>query len=389
MLDNRWPRTGAILGDTVEVAIVGGGIVGWAAAYYLSREGIETAVIDRQGVGGAASGYALGLLNPLVGIGIPGPLAVFAGAAFTEHLRLWPRLRAESSVEFYGRTLPHLELALNDANATALRQTTRRWNDEDGFCAQWLEPREVRELDARISEDIAGAALLENVGMVDSRLLTMSLMDAASRFGASAVRDRARGVTGSNGKVTGVKTTRGEIGCGAVVAAMGPWSGAAGTWLGVDIPVTPLKGQIVRLDGLRPPLEYHMAGSAAMAQKSDGLLWVASTEEDAGFDLSITREGRSLLLDRARRVLPPIGGMRVVEQTACLRPRTPDGLPILGKVNGWDNVYAATGAGKKGILLGPAMGMAAAELVAERIPRLPIDGFGFERFLGRELRRGQ
>ena len=105
----------------------------------------------------------------------------------------------------------------------------------------------------------------------------MSLMDAASRSGARAVRDRARGVTGSNGKVMGVKTTRGEIGCGAVVAAMGPWSGAAGTWLGVDIPVTPLKGQIVRLDGLRAPLEYHVAGSAAMAQKSDGLLWVAST----------------------------------------------------------------------------------------------------------------
>lgn len=380
MLDNRWPRTGAILGDTVDVAILGGGIVGWAAAYSLSREGIEAAVIDRQEVGTAASGYALGLLNPLVGIGIPGPLAAFAGAAFAEHLRLWPRLRAESSVEFHGRMLPHLELALNDADATVLRQAARRWNAEDGFCAQWLEPEEVRKLDARISEEIAGAALLENVGMVDSRLLTMSLMDAASRYGARAVRDRAHGVVGSNGKVTGVQTTRGEIGCGAVVVSMGPWSGAAGTWLGVDIPVTPLKGQIVRLEGLHPPLEYHVAGSAAMAQKSDGLLWVASTEEDAGFDLSITRDGRSMLLDRARRVLPSIGGLRLVEQTACLRPRTPDGLPILGRVHGWDNVYAATGAGKKGILLGPAMGMAAADLVAGRIPRSPIDGFGFERF---------
>lgn len=380
MLDNRWPRTRAILGDTVDVAILGGGIVGWAAAYYLSREGIEAAVIDRQEVGAAASGYALGLLNPLAGIGIPGPLAAFAGAAFAEHLRLWPQLRTESSVEFHGRMLPHLELALNDADVAALSRAAWRWNAEDGFCAQWLEPEDVWALDARISEDIAGAALLENMGMVDSRLLTMSLMDAAIRSGARAVRDHARGVSGSNGKVTGVKTTRGEIGCGAVVVAMGPWSGAAGTWLGVDIPVTPLKGQIVRLEGLHPPLEYHVAGFASMAQKSDGLLWVASTEEDAGFDLSITREGRSLLLDRARHVIPSIGGLRVVEQTACLRPRTPDGLPILSRVHGWDNVYAATGAGKKGILLGPAMGMVAADLVAERIPRSPIDGFGFERF---------
>lgn len=87
-----------------------------------------------------------------------------------------------------------------------------------------------------------------------------------------------------------------------------------------------------------------------------------------------------MLLDRARRILPFIGDLRAVNQTACLRPRTADGLPILGRVQGWDNVYAATGAGKKGILLGPAMGLSAADLVVERIPRAPIDGFGFERF---------
>lgn len=370
----------AILGDTVDVAILGGGIVGCAAAYYLSREGIDTAVIDHQGIGAAASGYALGLLNPLVGVGIPGTLAPFAAAAFAEHLRLWPLLQAESSIEFHGRTLPHLELALNDADAAAVRQEARRWDAEDGFAAQWLAPREVRELDARISEDIAGAALLEDVGMVDSRLLTMALMDAASRSGARVVLDRARGITGSNGRATGVKTARGEIGCGAVVAAMGPWSGSVGAWLGLDIPVNPFKGQIVRLEGLHPPIEYHVAGSAAVAQKSDGLLWVASTEEDAGFDLSTTCEARGLLLDRARRFLPPIGGLRAVDQTACLRPRTADGLPILGRVQGWDNVYAATGAGKKGILLGPAMGLSAADLAVERIPSAPIDGFGFERF---------
>ena len=368
------------MGDTVDVAILGGGIVGCAVAYYLSREGVDAAVIDHQGIGAAASGYALGLLNPLVGVGIPGPLAPFARAAFDEHLRLWPLLQAESSIEFHGRTLPHLELALNDAEAAAARQEALRWNAEDGFSAQWLAPREVRELDARISEDIVGAALLENVGMVDSRLLTMALMDAASRAGTRVVRDLARGIIGSNGRVTGVRMARGEIGCGAVVAAMGPWSGSVGAWLGVDIPVTPFKGQIVRLQGLRPPLEYHAAGSAAVAQKSDGLLWVASTEEDAGFDLSTTPEAMGLLLDRALRFLPLIGGLRAVEQTACLRPRTSDGLPILGRVQGWDNVYAATGAGKKGILLGPAMGLSTAALVVGRTPSAPIDGFGFERF---------
>lgn len=365
---------------TVEVAILGGGIVGCAAAYYLAREGMDVAVIERDGIGNAASGYALGLLNPLVGNGIPGPLSSFADTAFTEHVQLWSRLEEESGIDFHGRMMPHLQLALDDEDVLSLSEEVTRWNNADGFSARWLDASDVLALEPRIREDILGAAWLEDIGMVDSHLLTRALVEADTRSSARVIEDHVVGFESSNNRVTTVKTAQGKIECGTVVVAMGPWSGVVGEWLGSNVPVAPFKGQIVRLEGLTPPLKYHVAHSGAIVQKADGMVWVASTEEEAGFDLSTTGEARESLLHQVARFLPSIMDARLVMQTACLRPRTPDGMPVLGKTPGFENVYIATGAEKKGILFGPVMGKVIADLIVRKSTSLQINGFEPERF---------
>ena len=367
---------------TVDVAVIGGGIAGCSAAYYLAREGLAVAVVEHQGIGNAASGYALGLLNPLSGTLIPGRLAVFAREAFDEHRRLWPRLQEESSIDFQGRMMPHLEVALDEAAVPALRNEMERWNAADGFSARWLNGQDVRALDDRIANEVVGAVLLERLGMVDSQQLTRALMDAACQLGASIVDDRAVSIAWSGDRAVGVRMAKGKVACHSVVIATGPWSGAVEEWTGLNIPVTPLKGQIVRLEGLSPPLEYHIAGPGAVVQKADGKLWAAATEEEAGFDLSTTPRARQDLLERAARVLPSVTQARILEQTACLRPRTPDGLPILGKVPERDNVYLATGGGKKGVLLAPAMGGVLADLIVRGETRQSIDDFAPRRFAG-------
>ena len=166
---------------------MGGGIAGCAAAYYLTREGLDVAVIEHQGVGNAASGYALGLLNPLSGAAIPGPLASFAAEAFDEHRRLWPQLEEESCIDFQGRMMPHLEVVLDKADVRPLLDDAARWNATDGFSAQWLDGHDVRTLDARISDEVVGAVLLESLGMVDSHQLTrpptkMPAVDGKGRY---------------------------------------------------------------------------------------------------------------------------------------------------------------------------------------------------------------
>ncbi len=363
-----------------DVAVIGGGVAGCAAAYCLAAEGLEVAVIDHQGIGNAASGYALGLLNPLSGAEIPGRLATFASHAFLEHLRLWPPLQEESSIDFQAGMMPHLEIVLDETNTPPMRKEMRRWNATDGFSARWLDDKDVQALDSRLADGIVGAVLLERLGMVDSQALTRALMDAACQRSARFVNDRATGISWSGSRAVGVRTAKGEVACHAVIIATGPWSSQVAEWIGLEIPVTPLKGQIVRLEGLRPPLEYHIAGPGAVVQKADGKLWAAATEEEADFDLSTDADARHSLLDRAAQVLPSVTQARVLEQTACLRPRTPDALPILGCAPSRENLYLSTGGGKKGVLLAPAMGRAVADLIVRGETRLPIEDFTPGRF---------
>jgi glycine oxidase len=163
---------------------------------------------------------------------------------------------------------------------------------------------------------------------------------------------------------------------------MGPWTGQAGSWLGIPVPVVPLKGQILRLELAGPPLDYALyhSGGGYISSKPDGLTWVGTTEERVGFDDRSTEAARQSIMKGALEVMPVLSEARLALQTACLRPLSEDGLPIIGEVPGWEGVYLSTGAGRKGILLGPAMAQAIADLVTEGHTSLPVEPFSPGRF---------
>ena len=80
------------------------------------------------------------------------------------------------------------------------------------------------------------------------------------------------------------------------------------------------------------------------------------------------------------KMVPSLIEAQLVQQTACIRPLSSDGLPVLGPVDGWEGVYVATGAGRKGILLGPSMGRVTADLIAKGATDIPIEAFDAARF---------
>ena len=178
----------------------------------------------------------------------------------------------------------------------------------------------------------------------------------------------------------------GEVSCEKLVLAMGPWMGQAASWLGFPVPITPLKGQILRLEVDGPPLEHavYRGGGGYISSKSDGLVWAGTTEEEVGFDDHPTPEARVEIMKRTLEVMPELEGARVALQTACLRPVAEDGLPIIGTAPGWEGVYLATGAGRKGILLGAGMAKATADLVMRGRTPLPIAPFSPARFMPQE-----
>jgi glycine oxidase len=363
-----------------DVVVLGGGVAGCATAYFLARSGASVRVVERDAVGSCASGYALGLLNPLTGTGIPGPMAPFADAAFKLHKELWPVLREESGTDFQVHLTPHLELYHTPEEANDHEAERALWSEASGFHTEWIDAADVRRLEPRVTRDLYGAVLLEDVGVLDSYRYTLALWQAAEHHGATFVAGEAVGLKSAGGRVTGVRLSNREIDCDTVVVALGPWSGQCSEWLGLDIPVEPLKGQMIYLEGFDPPLRHHIHGPSSLVQKVDGMVWMGATLETAGFDLEETEEARDYLMERALTMVPGLEDQKLVRQTACLRPVTPDHQPILGKVPGWEGVYLATGAEKKGILISPGIGRAVADLVLTGETSLPIDPFAPERF---------
>ena len=189
-----------------------------------------------------------------------------------------------------------------------------------------------------------------------------------------------------NNRVTKVQLIDDTISCGQVVLAMGPWSRRAEAWLDTYIPVDPLKGEILRTELPGPRLYYDISGGGgSVTPKPDGLVWCGSTEEWKGFDKEPTASSRQSILEGAIRLIPDMSEARLSLQTACLRPVTPDWLPIIGQVPGWDNVYLATGAGKKGILLSPGIGKSVADIMTQGETKLSISAFNPNRFASDEI----
>jgi glycine oxidase len=366
-----------------DVVIVGGGIAGMATAYCLATSGVRSVVVERDAIGSHASGFAYGGLSPVSGFGIPGPMAEIAQDGMRLHRELAKSLLEESGIDVDFRLRSSLALAFTEADVRRLQGAMPWQQRQPGYAVHWLDIEEARRVEPRISDEAVGALLTEGGGAVEPYLLVLALTRAAERLGVIVRHGRVIGLRRDGWRATGVVLEREVLSCAAVVLALGPWSAEASDWIGVPIHVRPLKGQIVRLQAPGPPIECSVGwGHNYATTKTDGLVWAGTTEEEAGFDEQTTTAARDEIGDALVKMLPAMADAQVAQQTACLRPVASDGLLVLGGVAGLDHVYVATGGARKGILYGPAMGHAIADLILRRRTRVALDQFAPGRFAG-------
>ena len=370
------------MAEKTDVVVVGGGIVGCATAYFLASMGVKTTLIEKDALGSGASGFAAGLLNPLHGLGIPGPLEGLARESFRIYLQLAEEVAAESGIDPQLRSSPCIYLAFNESERKEGLEHLHLAERAEGFSARWLGFEELKSLEPKVSPQVIGGVCVEGTRQIDAYQYTQALAKAATAQGATISLATVRRLSRDNGRVSGVVLSDGEINCDKVVLAMGPWTGEVEAWLGVPVPIGPLKGQILRLELTGPPLKHSLyrSGGGYVTSKSDRLIWVGTTEERVGFDNEPTQEARDSIMKEALEIMPALSDSRLVLQTACLRPVSEDGLPIIDHVPGWDSVYLATGAGRKGILLGPGMARATADMVTSGHTNLPVEPFSLGRF---------
>ncbi len=371
-------------GDMPDVVVVGGGVVGCATAYFLSRDGYSVTLIERDSIASHASGFAYGGLSPILGIIEDDPVLALSDAAEAIHAELAERLTDESGVEYEYRRKTSLTLACSRLEVDELRRA-HDWlrGHYDGEIA-WHDEASIHKLEPRVGPAVIAGLFADRASEVEPYRFTLALWQAAERSGAVMRNASVAGMVRKSGSVCGVRLESGEeIATGAVVLAAGPWMGKATEWLGIDIPISPLKGQILRLKAPGEPLAVSLSWSHNYATtKPDGLVWCGTTEEHVGFDETPTPYGRDTIMASIVGVLPYMADAELVQHTACLRPVAPDGLPVVGPAPGNAGVFIASGSGRKGIFLGPAMGRTVAEMVAGKEPSVNVGELSPARFAG-------
>ena len=355
-----------------DVVIVGGGIVGCLSGYLLGRRGFKVTILEADSVGSHASGFAFGGLDPVTGVGLPEPLLEFSLWCYDRHQSLAEELREATGIDVAFELRDRLNLAFDDEAARAAKKNLEWMQRVEGFNIQWVDNSQARELEPQVNPECVGALYEQSPGALEPYRLVLAALRGGEQNGVKMLQRRVTGLINEGSRCTGVTLQNGSIDAGAVVLAMGPWAQQASAWCGVDIPVTPLKGQILRLRSENEALNLAVNYKGSyVATKPDGLIWAGTTEEEAGFDENITSAARDSIMDDFLKMLPGMRGAELVQQTACLRPLSADGLPIVDKVTGWDNLYVATGAGRKGILWSTGMAQVVLDLVDGGEPEAP------------------
>jgi glycine oxidase len=364
--------------------VVGAGVIGTSISYQLAKAGVKVMLFERGQVGGEATGASAGMIQINPDRATPTPLASLE----VESARLFPALATElldrSGMDIGYRAAPLLHVALHEVDEPRLR-AHRAWQVEHGVAVAWVDRAAVLDLEPALNPEIPAALYYPADHQVMPRALARALARTAVDLGAVLREGTAvdRLLT-SGDRVTGVAIGDEAVHADEVVIANGAWASAWSEVLHTPIPVRPVRGQMVALRtagiGLRNVVS---SAEGYLLTKPDGSTYVGTTVEDAGYDARPTASGIAGLLAMVPRIAPRLADATFVSAWAGLRPGTSDGLPLLGRLPGWEGVSVAAGHFREGILLAPITGEVMADVLARRRPRLALDAFDPARFLVR------
>ncbi|MFC9996336.1 glycine oxidase ThiO [Nocardia sp. NPDC127526] len=317
------------------LAVVGGGVIGLSAAWRAAESGWTVTLYD-PAIGTGASWVAGGMLAPL-SEGWPGEDAALEfGAASLDR---WPdfaaRLKTSTGVDVFTAD-ETLTVALDAADAADLH-TIADWVNERGGALRVLDRAGVRTAEPGLGRSIRAGLLSPTEPAVDNRALVAALREACASAGVQLRAEKVRALT--------------DLPQDRIVLA----TGAAAAELWPDLPVHPVKGEILRLrrrPSAPPPpqrvIRARVHGHPIyLVPRHDGIV-LGATQYEAGFDTAVTVAGVRDLITDAEAVFPGIGEYEFAEAIAGSRPGSPDNLPLIGHLD--DRVIAATGHGRNGIL---------------------------------------
>jgi len=395
------------------VIVVGGGIVGSSAAYELARRGIRVTLIDRADPGHATAAGA-GIVSPATSFGSSPEWYPLAFRSVDFYPDLMASLAGDGITD-PGYTVPGGLVVAPEprlARAHRLLRERRAAGVANIGDLSLLDGAGARKLFPPLAPGTS-AIHLPAMGRVNGRMLRDALQQAARGRGAEIRRsaatvalDGGRAAGGrspdgaqlaeggrlaedaqsaAGGRASGVRTPDGLLPADAVILATGAWDDAWPAPLAAAVPVAPQRGQILHLDVIGAdtsgwPVVTGAGDPYLLGFPPHRVVAGATREDGTGFDYRVTAAGQAELLAATLARAPGLAGATVAGTRVGFRPFAPDGLPVLGRAPGLDNVWLATGLGASGLTLGPYAGAVAAGLACGEAPPLDLSAYDPARF---------
>lgn len=334
-----------------EVVIVGGGIIGLLLARELADAGCQVTLVERGALARESSWAGGGIVSPLYPWRYLPPVTALASWAQDFYPRLCAELRDETGLDPEYLASGLLMLAPED-EAEALT-----WSARHGRRAVRLNGGEARAQQPGIPETISSAVWMPEVAQVRPPRLTAALV-ASLRLRAKVrllEHTEVLGFEREGARLLALRTAQGRVTGDEFVLCSGAWSGELGRLLGVELPIEPVRGQML-LFATGPAALQRMVmwNGKYLIPRRDGQILVGSTLERVGFDRLPTEAALNELYAAALAILPELADYPLAGQWAGLRPGSPDGIPYIGKLPALDNAWINAGHFRNGVVLAPA-----------------------------------
>ncbi|HVM11219.1 MAG TPA: FAD-binding oxidoreductase, partial [Actinomycetota bacterium] len=373
---------------TADVVVAGGGVMGASTAYHLARMGAGRVVlVEREGyLGEMSTGQCAG--------GIRHQFSTETNVRLSkESIAMMERFPEELGQPLDIDLCGYLILLTDERDVAVFRENValqRRLGVE----TEWLDPEQVHERIPLVNTDgVLAATYYDRDGLADPGGVVQGYATAARGLGVTiATGCEVTGIETASGRIRAVETTRGRIETPVVVNACGAWAPHLGAMVGVEIPIRPIRRQIVSttpIPGLPPdfPFVVFFGTSLYLHREGEGILsGKSNNDEEPGFKLEVDEEWEAVHMMELMERFPAVEEAGIRARWAGLYEVTPDAHPIFGRVSPVEGFYVMAGFSGHGFMHGPVMGLLMAEEILEGEARtVPVGEFRYERFLTGDL----
>ncbi len=364
-----------------DVVIVGGGIMGTSAAYYLAKSGVsDIALVERDLLAQATTGLSVG--------GIRQQFSHPANILLSQHsVRVFENFKEEFGEDIYFRKAGYVFLAQKEETWNDFLSSVETQRRLD-VPVEVLSPKEIKRRWPYLRvEDLKGGTYGPEDGYADPYLVAMGYASKARALGVRILeKTEVTDIKIQGGKVRGVETARGPISTPVVVNVAGPWGGDVARLAGLDLPVKPFRRQVFAtspFDAIPRPVPMVIDQDVTFyfrGEEPNIIMGMSDPDEPSSFNTHVDREFMEKVTEAAVYRAPILEKAEIIRGWGGLYTITPDDNPIIGALPSVEGFICAIGFSGHGFQHAPAVGLILSELILSGRSSFDLKPFAYDRF---------